>query len=315
MSPRVHRALIPFAAAGLLAGPAQAQRVTEVQIAPPFMRMVQDAQAQLSATAYDGDGNPVTVRFRWSSSNINIATVATDGTVHAIMPGTVLITVTAEAEGRRPIVARASVFVLRPGQRPPPPMRVYVMPPPSARPITPKTLVTPTTPQAAPAPAAPPAGTMPPSAMPPGAMAPAPPAPPGGAMPPSGTMPPALPGMKPGEFDSLMRASINCGEPFMNATNPMHACWDTRAEMRDSAFPTPERPGLDRCPQGVSTVIMLIQVNERGGVDGVLPFEGPSVCPDFTRAAVEAARRLSFVPAQRGGQPVRSWVRLRVRPE
>lgn len=85
------------------AGAAQAQRVAEVQIAPPFVRMVPEAQVQASATAYDSAGTPVVVRFRWSSSNINVATVSENGLVRGVAPGTTLIVAVIDGQrgGRR----------------------------------------------------------------------------------------------------------------------------------------------------------------------------------------------------------------------
>ena len=248
---------------------AHAQRAAELQIAPPYMRMVQDAQAQLVATAYDSNGTPVNVRIRWFSSNINVATVAADGTVHGIMPGSALITAIAEQDGRR-VLTRASVYVTRP--RPP---GITV--------------------------------TLPPDA--PGQAAPTPPSGPA-----PGTPFPARPPMTMVRIDSLARASINCAEPFMNAANPMRACYDTPPIVRDSSFVPPEQPTRERCPQGGGSLMLLVQVNDEGRVDGVMPFTS-SACGDWIRASVEAARRAIFTPATQNGQPVRAWVRLHVRGE
>ena len=265
--------MLPLLLATLAPARLAAQRVSEIQIAPPHMRIVQDAQAQLVATAYDSNGAPVNTRIRWSSSNINIATISADGTVRAITPGTVLMTATAEQEGRR-VQTRATVYVLRPR---PEPRTVFI-------------------------PAEPPAASAPSASSP----APAP-APGGVPFPPRG-------GMTMVRMDSAMRASINCNEPFLNAANPMRACYDSAATLRDSSFVVPERPARDRCPQGAPAITLLVQVNEYGRVDGVMPFASTQ-CGEFTRAVIDAARRAVFTPAEQNGKPIRAWVRLHVRGE
>lgn len=256
----------------------EAQRVSEIQIAPPYMRMVQDAQAALVATAYDPSGNPAIVSFRWASSNINVATVdSLSGLVHAISPGNAVIMASLPpVEGRR-IVARAVVSVMRP-PGPRPPRRVFVngTPVPGEMPL--------------------PAGT-------PGA-APTVPAP---------GMPALPPGTDPRTWDSVLRANVNCTEPFLNAVNPGHACWDRRAELKDSAFVAPPRPAGADCDR-VTTVMVFVEVDEKGGVQRVQAFASGH-CPQYMETVAEAARHLSFTPAQRGDQPIHSWYRLVVRPQ
>lgn len=124
----LRRAFTGAAAAALTlaaARPVLAQRIAEIQIAPPYLRMVPDAQAQLAATAYDTAGMPVNVRFRWSSSNINVAVVSDNGMVRAVAPGATLLSAFVEGE-RTKVRGQVSVFVSRPGE---PPM-VFVGPPP-----------------------------------------------------------------------------------------------------------------------------------------------------------------------------------------
>ena len=259
MHPVPRRALFLFLV-GAIPGTAQAQRIAEVQIAPPFMRMVQDAQAQFVATVYDADGAPVNVRIRWTSSNINIATVDSAGVVHAIWPGSVVVTALVESEGRR-IVARAAVNVLRPREQRT--TTVYIPNVPGA-----------------------------PNVPPPG----------GRNLPPGYVMV---------QTDSIMRASINCAEPFLNAANPMRACYDTRAVLRDSTA-LASRPVPDKCVQNVERVMLLLQVNESGAVENVMPFNTTG-CGGYTEAATEWGRHLTFTPAQKDGHPVRSWVRFMMR--
>lgn len=233
MSARM-RAVLLIAGAALLPRAGSAQQIAEVQIAPPFMRMVQDAQAQFIATVYDANGRPVNARLRWSSSNINVASVDSTGTIRGLTPGSAIITAIAEKEGRR-VLTRATVQVVRPRGEP-----RFV------------------------------------------------------------------------RVDSLMRTPVNCSEPFMNATNPMRACWDTKPMLVDSVFTPPERPGRDVCPNGVGNVTLLVQVNHGGRVDGVLPFMAER-CPEYTRILVETVRRLEFTPAMKEGKPIRAWVRLQAR--
>ncbi len=259
----------------------QAQRVTEIQIAPPFMRMVPDAQAALVATAYDPNGNPASVAFHWASSNINIATVdSVTGLVHALSPGNAVISVSLPpVEGRR-VVARAVVYVMRPPMARQP-RRVFVG-------------------------GAPTPGDFPPPAATQGAM-PATPAP---GMP---SMPAMPPGMDPKTMDSVMRANVNCNEPFLNAVNPGRACWDRRAELKDSAFVAPPRPAGTDCER-LTMVMVFVEVDEKGTVQRVQSF-GSGRCPQYSETVVESARHLYFAPAQKGDQPIRSWYRLVVHPQ
>ncbi|MFI5214632.1 MAG: Ig domain-containing protein, partial [Gemmatimonadales bacterium] len=96
--------------------------------------MRQDAIAQLSATAYDINGMPLDVPFRWRSSNINVVAVDSLGNVHALAPGNALVMAWAEEGGRRR-VGQVAVQVMREGMPgfpggPPP----GSMPPPGAPP-------------------------------------------------------------------------------------------------------------------------------------------------------------------------------------
>lgn len=263
------RSVLPLLAAfGALASapwPARAQRIAEVQVAPRFMRMRQDAVAQLSATAYDVNGMPLDVPFRWRSSNINVVTVDSLGNVHALAPGNALVMAWTEEAGRRR-VGQVTVQVLREAG-------------------------------AFGFPGGPPPGAMPP--MPPGAI-------PG--MPP-GAMPPGVPRRE--TIDSAIRASINCADPTINAVNPLMACWDRRAALRDTIEMEPERPGTDRCPYGMTPVGLLIQIGEKGDVVDVRPYS-PSSCQELTDRAIALARRLHFAPATRDGQPIASWRVMRM---
>lgn len=253
-------------------GQAQGQRIAEIQMAPPYLRMVPNAQTQASATAYDSLGTPLNVRFRWYSNNINVAVVDSTGMVRAVAPGSTLITALAEAErGRR-----------RGGQ-----MTVRVIAAAGAGGIT----VVPSVPAA-------PGGqpTIPPAA---------------GAMPIPGnpnvwTVPPGMPRMT----DSAMKASINCAEPFMNAANPMQACYDRRPRLRG---PEPWSAMAACGGEHGMPLMLLVRVTETGQVTEVMPFTSGMPCPGFVDSATTAARAMVFEPAQRAGQPTAAWVRMIVR--
>ena len=106
---RVLTVLVLLAAAA--AAPAPAQRVTEIQVAPPLLRMRPGAQVQVLATAYDRDGAPVDARIVWSSTNINVATVDSLGMVHAVAPGLAIITASTDSAATRRRYGRSTVFV------------------------------------------------------------------------------------------------------------------------------------------------------------------------------------------------------------
>jgi len=255
------------------AGAAQAQRIAEVQIAPPFVKMVPDAQIQASATAYDSAGTPVAVRFRWMSSNINVATVNDNGLVRAVAPGTTLISAVYEGQrgGRRRAV---QVQVLA---RDPSVTGVTVAPVPPGTP-------------AMPVPGMPPAGPVP------------------GAMP-SG--PPTMVFVSPHGVDSMMKASVNCNEPMINAVNPLRACYDQRPTPR-----LPQAATLAPCPDQPGTwgmgLLLMARVSETGTVADVMPYVR-NVCPQLVDAAIAATRAMTFNPALREGRPVGAWVRIVLR--
>jgi len=228
---------------------AQQPRVAEVQVAPRYLRMVVDADAQVAATAYDPNGMPLDAEFRWSSSNINVAAVDEDGMVTAVAPGSAVITATTGSGSARRF-GQATVFVFRP--------HAMVMEPP-----------------------------LPPDK--------------GGQHP----MPPMPPGMP--NVDSIVRASIDCSEPYIAAANPMRACYDQRPmrhEMTRLALTPPE----GSCSRHRGGIAMLILVSERGEVTEVRPY-APSGCPALDSLAEQRARAERFDPAQKDGRPVSAWVR------
>jgi uncharacterized protein YjdB len=69
-----------------------AQNVTEVQIAPPSVTIRVGERTGLLATAFDRIGNVIpTVRFSWSSNNVNVARVDNSGTVTGVGGGIAII--------------------------------------------------------------------------------------------------------------------------------------------------------------------------------------------------------------------------------
>jgi uncharacterized protein YjdB len=72
----------------VIAGPA-----ATVTVAPAAVTIRDGASVQLTATAADARGNPITGRpFTWGTSDGSRATVSTTGRVTAKKPGTVIIT-------------------------------------------------------------------------------------------------------------------------------------------------------------------------------------------------------------------------------
>jgi TonB family protein len=129
-------ALLITATAVLQPARLNAQRIAEVQVAPPYLRLLVDSQALLVATAYDTDGNPVTAPVRWRSSNIHVAEVGPDGTVRARAPGVTIVRAYVEASPR-PRPGQTTVFVLPPAPGGPaaqPYVFVHPAPPPSPPP-------------------------------------------------------------------------------------------------------------------------------------------------------------------------------------
>jgi len=100
-----------------IAGVVQAQRpaaVAEVQVAPEVVRLQVSATHQLSALAYDAQGNVITtVRIRWVSNNVNVAVVDSTGLVTGVAPGTAVIRAIAVGSGPPPRHGLAAVTVRR----------------------------------------------------------------------------------------------------------------------------------------------------------------------------------------------------------
>src|SRR5947208_2159904 len=88
MTPRAVVIWITFA----LPGRAVAQNVSEVQVAPPTVTVKVGERSGLLATAFDRAGNVIpTVRFIWSSNNVQVARVDNDGTVSGVAGGVAII--------------------------------------------------------------------------------------------------------------------------------------------------------------------------------------------------------------------------------
>jgi TonB family protein len=253
-------ALVLLLALGPAAAAAQQPRVAEVQIAPHYLRIVVDAEAPLLATGYDVNGVPVDAEFRWASSNINVAEVDEDGNVHAVAPGSTVITATTGSGSARRY-GQVSVYVFRP-------RGAMVMVPP-----------------------------LPPDKSP--GMHP--------TMPPG--MPPGMPNM-----DSIVRASIDCSEPFIAAANPMRACYDRRPMMMREHERVPLTPTEGQCPTHRGVVAMLLLVSETGAVTEVRQY-APSGCNALDSLATQRARATQFEPAQKDGHPVSAWVRFMLHVE
>ncbi|MGH7568587.1 MAG: Ig-like domain-containing protein [Gemmatimonadales bacterium] len=70
----------------------QGANVAEVQVAPPTLTLKAGERSGLLATAFDRIGNVIpTIRFIWSSNNVNVARVDNSGTVTGIGGGVAII--------------------------------------------------------------------------------------------------------------------------------------------------------------------------------------------------------------------------------
>ncbi len=89
-------------------------KVAEVQVAPAAITLHAGTAQRLVAVAYDAGGNVLTtVRYRWSSNNLNVARVDSTGTVTAVAPGSAVIHAVAEGSGRPARRGEAVVTVRR----------------------------------------------------------------------------------------------------------------------------------------------------------------------------------------------------------
>src|SRR6266513_820969 len=130
----------------LVAAPARAQNIAEVQVAPPSVTIRVGERSGLLATAFDRIGNVIpTVHMIWSSNNVAVAKVDNNGTITGVANGIAIIE--ARAGPRSGQAAVQVVGGSAPAQPPAPP---------------------PGGPPAAPPPAPPPAGVDPLAGQPPG---------------------------------------------------------------------------------------------------------------------------------------------------
>lgn len=108
MSLRARQLAWSAAVSALMAGPAAAQHVAEVQIAPSTATLSVNQEMKLLATTYDASGNPVVVPIKWSSTNPNVVRVQADtstpglSTLIGIGPGSAQVE--AEAGGKKGVV-------------------------------------------------------------------------------------------------------------------------------------------------------------------------------------------------------------------
>src|SRR5256885_6678785 len=76
----------------LVAAPARAQNIAEVQVAPPSVTIRIGERSGLLATAFDRVGNVIpTVRIIWSSNNVAVARVDNNGTVTGVGGGVAIV--------------------------------------------------------------------------------------------------------------------------------------------------------------------------------------------------------------------------------
>src|SRR3989440_9066790 len=117
----------------LVAAPARAQNIAEVQVAPPSVTIRVGERSGLLATAFDRIGNVIpTVRMIWSSNNVAVAKVDNNGTITGVANGIAIIE--ARAGPRRGQAAVQVVGGSAPAQPPAPPPGPPAAPPPAPPP-------------------------------------------------------------------------------------------------------------------------------------------------------------------------------------
>ncbi len=94
--------------------------VASVSVSPPLDTIVLPGTAQLSATVFDAQHNPLTGRtITWSSNMPNVANVDANGLVTGVAPGSATITATSEGQaGTATVVVQppvAASVVVSPG--------------------------------------------------------------------------------------------------------------------------------------------------------------------------------------------------------
>ncbi len=100
-------------------------------------------------------------------------------------------------------------------------------------------------------------------------------------------------------------AEGQCTDPSRNTYNANNVCFDARPRPRvatlvpiPGGIPTSETP---------SAVVLVLRVSASGMVEQVR-FAQRSSHDGFTVAAVEFAKQVEFIPAQKGGLPVAAWI-------
>jgi hypothetical protein len=101
---------LAFAACGDSPTPPQGPVVASIGVEPSAPDMLVGGTVQLTATARDAAGVPITGRtVSWNSENLSVATVSTGGSVNAVAPGTARITASVDGQ-----VGAATVTVTLP---------------------------------------------------------------------------------------------------------------------------------------------------------------------------------------------------------
>jgi serine/threonine protein kinase len=104
---------------------------------------------------------------------------------------------------------------------------------------------------------------------------------------------------------SSVSAATCAANPSVGVKNPGGACYDRRPSAKlVTAIDVPSG-----CTGTPSPATMLVKVTATGDVESVTPSQ-PSNCAQFTAQANAYVKDLTFVPAQKSGQPVAAWIYL-----
>ncbi len=106
-------------------------------------------------------------------------------------------------------------------------------------------------------------------------------------------------------------ADSRCENSVLAVRNPGGACFEVRPVPRTN-LPVIRTPAA--CRRAPSPATVLVRVSTGGTVEGRPELRAGSDCAPFNDAALAAAARIGFEPAQKAGRAVPAWTLILVRP-